>query len=67
MNDITEADRASREESVVHTRRKLGIPEDAISVAVKREDPEAAIFEAVVMATMAERTVSAKTLKSGAA
>jgi hypothetical protein len=36
-------------------------------VAVEREDPEAAIFEAVVMPTMAERTVSAKTLNRGAA
>ena len=40
MNDITEADRASREEGVVHTLRILGIPEDAISRAVEREDPE---------------------------
>ena len=60
VNDITEADRASREDSVVHTLRILGIPEDAISRAVEREDPEAAIFEAKVMPTMAERTVSAK-------
>ena len=44
MNDITEADRASREDSVVHTLRILGIPEDAISRAVEREDPEAAIW-----------------------
>jgi hypothetical protein len=58
VNDITGADRASREGSVVHTLRILGIPEDAISRAVEREDPEAAIFEAVVMLTMAERTVS---------
>jgi hypothetical protein len=48
MNDITEADRASRGEGVVHTLRILGIPEDAISRAVEREDPEAAIFETVV-------------------
>jgi quercetin dioxygenase-like cupin family protein len=60
VNDITEADRASREGSVVHTLRILGIPEDAISPAVEREDPQAAIFEAKVMPTMAERTASAK-------
>jgi adenylate cyclase len=39
--------------------RTLGIPAEAIERAIKRGDPESAIFEAVLLPAMAERTVSA--------
>jgi class 3 adenylate cyclase len=43
----------------VETLRALGIPEDAIAQAVARGDPDGAIFDAVLMPAMKERTVTA--------
>jgi adenylate cyclase len=47
------------EDDVVETLRALGIPEEAIARAIERGDPEGAIFEAVLMSAIAERTVTA--------
>ena len=42
----------------MQTLRALGIPEQAIERAIERGDPEGAIFEAVLMPAIAERTVT---------
>ena len=47
------------DDEVVQTLRALGIPEEAIQRAVERGDPEGAIFEAVLMPAIKERTVTA--------
>src|SRR2546426_6374030 len=38
--------------------RAMGIPEETIDRAVERGDPEGAIFDAVVLPAIADRTVS---------
>lgn len=48
-----------REGEVLRALRTLGIPVEAAERAVKRGDPEGAIFEAVLLPAAAERTVSA--------
>jgi adenylate cyclase len=47
------------DDDVVWTLRRLGIPDDAIARAIARGDPEGAIFDAVLMPAIAERTVTA--------
>lgn len=44
---------------LLDTLRALGLPEDAIERAIARGDPEGAIFETVLLAHAADRTVSA--------
>jgi len=48
---------------VAGTLRQLGIPPQAIRRALERGDPEGAIFEAVVLAARADRTVSANDIE----
>ncbi|HVS28607.1 MAG TPA: hypothetical protein VHE14_03590 [Solirubrobacteraceae bacterium] len=47
------------DDEVADALRALGIGEDAIARAVERGDPQAAIFEAVLLPGISERTVSA--------
>src|SRR6266508_4302391 len=51
--------RSVADEEVVQTLRALGISEEAIERAVERGDPEGAIFEAVLMPAIEQRTVTA--------
>jgi class 3 adenylate cyclase len=44
---------------LLDTLRALGLPEEAIDRAIARGDPEGAIFETVLLAQAAERTVTA--------
>lgn len=44
--------------------RQLGIPPEAIKSALERGDPEGAIFEAVFLPAIAERTVSAADIEA---
>jgi hypothetical protein len=53
------AGRRAAEEPVIASLRKLGIAEEAIERAVERGDPEGAIFDAILLPAIAERTVSA--------
>jgi class 3 adenylate cyclase len=48
----------------VETLRALGIPEEAIERAVRRGDPEGAIFDAVLLPQIEARTVSATDIES---
>jgi adenylate cyclase len=57
------ADTPPPEAEVVETLRALGIPDDAIERAIERGDPEGAIFEAVLMPAIAERSVSASEIE----
>src|ERR1700681_3898717 len=43
--------------------RALGIPAEAIDRAMRRGDPEGAIFDAVLMPAIADRTVSASEIE----
>ena len=55
-------DRASTpppDDEVTHALRSLGISDEAIAQAVERGDPGGAIFDAVLLPAIAERTVSA--------
>ena len=56
-------DRSSPGADVVSALRALGIPAEAIERAVQRGDPEGAIFDAVLMPTIAERTVTAEEIE----
>ena len=49
----------SPSEDVVLALRALGIPDAVIARAIERGEPEGAIFEAVLMPAMTERTVAA--------
>jgi adenylate cyclase len=51
-------DKPEAENDLVEPLRALGIPEQAISRALDRGDPEGAIFDAVLMPARAERTVT---------
>jgi adenylate cyclase len=53
------ADPRPPEDDVLDALRTLGIPAEAIARAIGRGDPQGAIFEAVLMPSQAERTVSA--------
>lgn len=50
---------ADRDDAVFETLRDLGLPEEAVRRAVERGRPEDAIFEAVLLPEIAERTLSA--------
>jgi adenylate cyclase len=50
---------ATTDETTIASLRKLGIAEEAIERAVERGDPEGAIFDAILLPAIAERTVSA--------
>lgn len=50
-------------QDVVETLRAFGVPEEAVQRAVERGDPEGAIFEAVLMPAIRERTVSASEIE----
>jgi adenylate cyclase len=47
------------DDAVTASLRKLGIADEAIARAVERGDPEGAIFDAILLPTIAERTVTA--------
>jgi adenylate cyclase len=47
------------DDDVVGALRMLGIPAEAIERAIARGDPEGAIFDAVLLPTISERTVTA--------
>jgi adenylate cyclase len=49
---------------VVRTLRQLGIPPEAVERALERGDPEGAIFDAVLLPAIAERTVSAADIEA---
>jgi class 3 adenylate cyclase len=49
---------------VVEVLRQLGIPAEAVERALERGDPEGAIFEAVLLPAIAERTVSAAEIEA---
>ena len=51
-------------EEVVRLLRELGISQDAIDSAVARGDPEGAVFEAVLLPGIAERTITAGEIAS---
>jgi len=53
------ADPRSPEDDVPDALRRLGIPAEVIARAIERGDPQGAIFEAVLMPSQAERTVTA--------
>ena len=48
----------------VETLRRLGIPQEAIDRAMERGDPESAIFDAVLLPGVEERTVSAAEIEA---
>ncbi|HME04581.1 MAG TPA: hypothetical protein VKG38_16285, partial [Solirubrobacteraceae bacterium] len=50
---------SSSESDVVGALRAVGIPAAVIERAMERGDPEGAIFDAVLMPSIAERTVTA--------
>jgi adenylate cyclase len=51
--------RTTGDDPVIASLRKLGLAEEAIERAVARGDPEGAIFDAILLPAIAERTVSA--------
>lgn len=61
MDDLEDPSPAGGD--VFSALRTLGIPVEAIERAVDRGDPEGAIFDAVLMPTIAERTVSAEEIE----
>ena len=52
-----------RDDDVIGGLRALGLPAEAIARAMRRGDPEGAIFDAVLMPAIAERTVSASEIE----
>jgi adenylate cyclase len=52
------------ERDVLSRLRALGIPEEAIDRALARGDPEGAIFDSVLLPSIAERTVSAAEIEA---
>ncbi|MDQ6811110.1 MAG: hypothetical protein M3Z95_04325 [Actinomycetota bacterium] len=60
------ADPQSPDEDLVAALRTLGIPAEAIERAIARGDPEGAIFEAVLLPAMAERTMTATEIQQRA-
>ena len=56
-------DPPASESDVVVALRAVGIPAEVIEHAVERGDPEGAIFDAVLMPSIAERTVSAEEIE----
>jgi class 3 adenylate cyclase len=58
-NVMGAADQSSHDDDVIDTLRRLGIPAEVIERAVARGDPEGAIFEAVLLPAIAERTMTA--------
>src|SRR5271165_4002204 len=56
-------DPSPSDEEVVLALRALGIPDAAIARAIERGDPQGAIFEAVLMPAMTERTVTAEEIE----
>jgi adenylate cyclase len=55
----------SGDEEVARTLGELGIPAEVIRRAAERGDPEGAIFDAVLLPAIGERTVSAEQIESG--
>jgi hypothetical protein len=51
------------DDDVIGGLRALGIPAEAIARAMRRGDPEGAIFDAVLMPAIADRTVSASEIE----
>lgn len=51
-------------DDVVATLRRLGIPQEAIDRALERGDPESAIFDAILLPGVEERTVSAAEIEA---
>src|ERR1700738_1554567 len=51
------------DDDVLGGGRALGIPAEAIARAMRRGDPEGAIFDAVLMPAIADRTVSASEIE----
>jgi hypothetical protein len=58
-DEVRPAGRGLANDPVISSLRKLGIADEAIERAVERGDPEGAIFDAVLLPAIAERTVSA--------
>jgi adenylate cyclase len=58
------ADPPQPDEDVLAALAMLGIPDEAIARAISRGDPEGAIFDAVLLGEIAERTVSAAQIES---
>ncbi len=58
------ADDAPRRE-IAELLESLGLPEEAVRRAVERGSPEDAVFEAVLMPEIAERTLSARQVSDG--
>jgi len=56
-------DPPASESDVVSALRAVGIPAAVIERAIERGDPEGAIFDAVLMPLIAERTVTAKEIE----
>lgn len=52
-------------DDVAEELRALGLPEEAIRRAIDRGDPEAAIFDAVLLPEIAERTITAREVAAG--
>ena len=50
----------AREREIAELLESLGLPEEAVRRAIERGSPEDAVFEAVLMPEIAERTVSAR-------
>ena len=53
------------DDDVIGELRALGIPAEAIARAMRRGDPEGAIFDAVLMPAIADRTESASEIERG--
>jgi hypothetical protein len=64
MRDVTGPDEPPmHDDHVIGGLRALGIPAEAITRAMRRGDPEGAIFDAVLMPAIADRTVSASEIE----